>query len=207
MTSLNGFPDFHQAERELTTPRPGDIARARKKGGPNFLYIRVSTNGTPQSQLAFPGVGSDHHYAWFDNYFVDRLAIAAKWLDTHALPQKPEDHFCAVFGGMRAIIRHPSKLIWFEGYPPQLYDILADPKEERNLAATHPDLVATLAAELHWQTSAPPDAKAASGGRGRLERDRSSGCARAATSPSTSRRPGGRTRCDGSGCHRERDAA
>ena len=41
----------------------------------------------PQSQLAFPGVGSDHHYAWFDNYFVDRLAIAAKWLDTHALPQ------------------------------------------------------------------------------------------------------------------------
>ena len=27
---------------------------------------------------------------------MDRLAIAAKWLDTHALSQKPEDHFCAV---------------------------------------------------------------------------------------------------------------
>jgi arylsulfatase A-like enzyme len=112
-----------------------------------------------------------------------------------------------VFGGIRAIIRHPSKLIGFEGYPPQLYDLLADPKEERNLAATHPDLVATLPAELRRQTGAPPDAKAASGGCGGLERDRSSGCARSATSPSTSRRPGGRTRCDGSGCHREHDAA
>jgi len=76
-----------------------------------------------------------------------------------------------VFGGMRAIIRHTSKLIWFEGYPPQLYDLLADPEEERNLAATHPDLVATLTAELHRQTGAPPDAKTASGGSGRLERD------------------------------------
>ena len=61
--------------------------------------------------------------------------------------------------------------IWFEGYPPQLYDLLADPEEERNLAATHPDLVATLTAELHRQTGAPPDAKAASGGSGRSERD------------------------------------
>ena len=42
--------DFHQAERELTTPRPGDIAGARKKGGLNFLYIRVSTNGTNRNR-------------------------------------------------------------------------------------------------------------------------------------------------------------
>jgi hypothetical protein len=72
-----------------------------------------------------------------------------------------------VFGGMRAIIRHPSKLIGFEGYPPRLYDLLGDPEEERNLAATHPDLVATLTTELHRQTGAPPDA---SGGSARLER-------------------------------------
>ena len=38
----------------------------------------------PQSQLSFPGLGTDHSYVWFDNYFVDRLAIAAKWLETHA---------------------------------------------------------------------------------------------------------------------------
>jgi len=31
MTSLSDFPELHQAERELTTPRPGDIAGARKK--------------------------------------------------------------------------------------------------------------------------------------------------------------------------------
>lgn len=272
----------------------------------------------PQSQLAFPGVGSDHHYAWFDNYFVDRLGIAAEWLDTHALSQKPEDHFCAVsrddrtmailwglylgdvqegdrklghlqemLDGARAtrplviivtsdhgehlgehrLFQHhfsvrepllhvplvihglpdvapavidtpveladlmPTMLEWAVVPMPQNlagrplpthssaavgprpliaeldYDLLADPKEERNLAATHPDLVATLTAELRRQTGAPPDAKAASGGCGGLERDRSSGCARSATSPSTSRRPGGRTRCDGSGCHREHDAA
>jgi arabinofuranosyltransferase len=38
----------------------------------------------PQSQLSFPGLGTDHSYIWFDNYFVDRLAIAAMWLETHA---------------------------------------------------------------------------------------------------------------------------
>jgi len=42
--------DFHQAETELTTPRPGDIAGARKKGGLNFLYIRVSTNGANRNR-------------------------------------------------------------------------------------------------------------------------------------------------------------
>ena len=39
-----------------------------------------------QSEIYFPGNGKDHSYLWFDNYFVDRLAIAAKWLDKHADP-------------------------------------------------------------------------------------------------------------------------
>jgi arabinofuranosyltransferase len=38
----------------------------------------------PQSELHFPGLGSDHSYSWFDNYFVDRLAVAARWLETNA---------------------------------------------------------------------------------------------------------------------------
>jgi len=38
----------------------------------------------PQSGLSFPGVGSDHAYRWFDNYFVDRQAAAARWLEAHA---------------------------------------------------------------------------------------------------------------------------
>jgi hypothetical protein len=79
--------DFHQAERELTPPRLGDIAGARKRWFKFPIHPSQYQWYEPQSQLAFPGVGSDHHYAWFDNYFVDRLAIAAKWLDTHALPQ------------------------------------------------------------------------------------------------------------------------
>ncbi len=38
----------------------------------------------PQSQLSFPGLGRDHSYVWFDNYFVDRLRIAAEWLEVNA---------------------------------------------------------------------------------------------------------------------------
>jgi hypothetical protein len=37
----------------------------------------------PHSELHFPGEAS-HPYVWFDNYFVDRLAVAAKWLEANA---------------------------------------------------------------------------------------------------------------------------
>ncbi len=37
-----------------------------------------------QSQLSFPGLGTDHSYVWFDNYFVERLRIAAQWLEANA---------------------------------------------------------------------------------------------------------------------------
>jgi hypothetical protein len=37
----------------------------------------------PQSELYFPN-GGDHSYTWFDNYFVDRLAVAARWLEANA---------------------------------------------------------------------------------------------------------------------------
>jgi hypothetical protein len=39
-----------------------------------------------QSQLSFPGNGHDHSYVWFDNYFVDRLAAASRYLQQHAPP-------------------------------------------------------------------------------------------------------------------------
>jgi arabinofuranosyltransferase len=38
----------------------------------------------PQSELSFPGDSHDHSYRWFGNYFVDRLAVAARYLETHA---------------------------------------------------------------------------------------------------------------------------
>ncbi len=37
----------------------------------------------PQSELSFPGRGSDHRYRWFDNYFVERLARAGAWLEAN----------------------------------------------------------------------------------------------------------------------------
>ena len=37
----------------------------------------------PHSQLYFPG-DANHSYVWFDNYFVDRLAVAARWLEANA---------------------------------------------------------------------------------------------------------------------------
>jgi hypothetical protein len=80
--------DFHQAETELATPRAWRYCWGQKKRWFKFpIHPNQYQWYEPQSQLALPGVGSDHHYAWFDNYFVDRLAIAAKWLDTHAVPQ------------------------------------------------------------------------------------------------------------------------
>lgn len=40
----------------------------------------------PQSELSFPVQNNDNTYVWFDNYFVDRLATAARWLETNAQP-------------------------------------------------------------------------------------------------------------------------
>lgn len=38
----------------------------------------------PQTNLVFPGLDGNNPYNWYDNYFVDRLAVAARWLDTYA---------------------------------------------------------------------------------------------------------------------------
>lgn len=51
---------------------------------PNVLPRAYRWN-EPQSELSFPSTGPPR-YVWFDNYFVDRLAIAAHWLQTHASP-------------------------------------------------------------------------------------------------------------------------
>jgi hypothetical protein len=53
-----------------------------------------------------------------------------------------------VFGGLRALVRDRRKLIWFERHPPQLYDLEADPAEERDLASAHGTETTALLAEL-----------------------------------------------------------
>lgn len=57
----------------------------------------------------------------------------------------PEDH---VSGDMVALMRYPYKLIWYQRYVAELYDIRADPDEHDNIAATDPAPLATLQAAL-----------------------------------------------------------
>ncbi len=67
-----------------------------------------------------------------------------------------------VFGEMRAVVRYPLKLLWYARYPSELYDLAADPREERDLATLEPSLVASLTAEMERQIRrrrvADPDA-------------------------------------------------
>jgi len=53
----------------------------------------------------------------------------------------PEDR---VFGPMAAITRWPFKLIWFQRYPAELYNLSWDPMERSDLAAIQPDVRAPL---------------------------------------------------------------
>lgn len=53
-----------------------------------------------------------------------------------------------VTGDMRSIIRFPYELIWYERYPPQLFDLSTDPTEQQDLALLMPERVAELAAHL-----------------------------------------------------------
>ncbi len=39
-----------------------------------------------QSGLSFPGDGIEHPYRWYGNYFVDRLSMAARYLNEHTEP-------------------------------------------------------------------------------------------------------------------------
>ena len=56
----------------------------RQSATPILLPSRAMWH-EPQSGLYFPG-GTEHSYRWFDNYFVDRLATAARWLEQNAPP-------------------------------------------------------------------------------------------------------------------------
>jgi len=52
----------------------------------SLLFPNANRWREPQSELTFPGTGHDHTYLWFDNYFVDRLTVAARWLEDNAPP-------------------------------------------------------------------------------------------------------------------------
>ncbi len=52
-----------------------------------------------------------------------------------------------VYGRMAALTRWPFKLIWFENYPAELYDLSWDPAERSDLAALRPEIGGPLASE------------------------------------------------------------
>ena len=49
-----------------------------------------------------------------------------------------------VFGSMAALTRWPFKLIWFQRYPAELYDLSWDPSERSDLAALRPEISGSL---------------------------------------------------------------
>lgn len=52
-----------------------------------------------------------------------------------------------VYGGMVALTRWPFKLIWFEKYPAELYDLSWDPRERSDLAYLRPEISGPLIEE------------------------------------------------------------
>jgi arylsulfatase A-like enzyme len=52
-----------------------------------------------------------------------------------------------VFGNMAALTRWPFKLIWFENYPAELYDLSWDPSERSDLAERRPEISGPLIEE------------------------------------------------------------
>jgi len=53
-----------------------------------------------------------------------------------------------VFGEMVAVRRHPHKLVWFERYPPMLYDLNTDPSEIEDRAREDASTTARLRADV-----------------------------------------------------------
>jgi arylsulfatase A-like enzyme len=53
-----------------------------------------------------------------------------------------------VFGNMAALTRWPFKLIWFENYPAELYDLSWDPSERSDLAALRSEVSGPLIKEV-----------------------------------------------------------
>jgi arylsulfatase A-like enzyme len=116
----------------------------------------------PTSALASRPVRS--LVATFGDWLANRPVDPPKWI-AKAIERAeaardsacgPDDH---VRGDMVALIRDPYKMIWFQHYPAELYDLRADPQERVNLTATAPQTLSAMKealAERTRNTGAPP---------------------------------------------------
>ena len=64
----------------------GTIASSLRPGIGVLLFPERARSYERRSRLSFPGYGTGHSYKWFTNYFVDRQAVAARWLEANAPP-------------------------------------------------------------------------------------------------------------------------
>jgi arylsulfatase A-like enzyme len=65
--------------------------------------------------------------------------------DWRAMKCTPDEK---VYGEMRALMRYPLKLVWFERYRAELYDLREDMKEQNDLATARPRILERLKREL-----------------------------------------------------------
>ena len=86
-------------------------------------------------------------------FYSDRhLPRAPEWVGVMREDDKgARRRFCGpsdpVRGSMVSLLRYPLKAVWYERYPPELYDLSWDPNERSNLAAMQPDVAARLVRE------------------------------------------------------------
>ena len=86
----------------------------------------------------FPDYRTESFYASLPDTVVERMHYA--WRHCTG-----DDR---VAGDMRAVIRWPYELLWYERHPLQLFDLSTPVAETRDLAAAQPELVAELRVDL-----------------------------------------------------------
>lgn len=146
---VQGAPGFRptvvEAPVQLVDLLPSILEWAGAEVPENLAGV-VLPASEPQGARGHPIVAE-----WYDPQYNTRAgepdtARALRRGVNHARSAcRPEDR---VFGTMRAIVRHPLKMITYERYEAQLYDLRADAEEHRDLARERRADVQTLTREL-----------------------------------------------------------
>jgi arylsulfatase A-like enzyme len=112
---------------------------------PNLAGRPLPTDANPPAEVPlvtaeFYDIGPE---AKSDANLITKILVSA----TDKLRQKCDSRD-RVYGDMRSLIRSPLKLVWYEDYPSELFDLSVDRKEQHDLAAERPAIVAQFTAEL-----------------------------------------------------------